>query len=56
MAMDETLIIENPRAVASIQAEDPGLWFHAETATEAYLQRALRRLHAAIEGEPWNEL
>jgi len=53
IAMDEALIIENPRAVASVQAEDPGLWFHVETATEAYLQRALRRLHAAIEGEPW---
>lgn len=31
------------------QAEDDGLWFNAETATEAYLQAALRRLHAAVE-------
>jgi len=31
------------------QAEDEGLWFNAETAPEAYLQRALRRLHAKIE-------
>lgn len=31
------------------QAEDEGLWFQAETITEAYLQRALRRLHAAVE-------
>lgn len=39
------------QAVASEQAEDPGLWFIAETAAEAYLQDALRRLHAAIEGK-----
>ncbi len=33
------------------QACDDGLWFRAEHATEAHLQAALRRLHAAIEGE-----
>ena len=33
------------------QANDPSLWFAAQTAPEAYLQRALRELHAAIEGE-----
>lgn len=32
------------------QAEDEGLWFVAETTSEAYLQSALRRLHAVIEG------
>lgn len=31
------------------QAEDPGLWFDAQTAPEAYLQQELRKLHAAIE-------
>ena len=31
------------------QAEDEGLWFIAETAPEAYVQGALRRLHTAIE-------
>ena len=31
------------------QAEDPGLWFIAETAAEAYLQQELRKLHALIE-------
>jgi hypothetical protein len=31
------------------QAEDEGLWFVAETAPEAYLQAALRKLHAAVE-------
>jgi hypothetical protein len=35
--------------VVDEQAEDEGLWFIAETATEAYLQQELRRLHAAIE-------
>jgi hypothetical protein len=33
------------------QARDEGLWFIAERVTEAHLQAALRRLHAAIEGE-----
>ena len=33
------------------QARDEGLWFVAERVTEAHLQAALRRLHAAIEGE-----
>uniref|UniRef100_A0A6M3JS63 Uncharacterized protein n=1 Tax=viral metagenome TaxID=1070528 RepID=A0A6M3JS63_9ZZZZ len=31
------------------QAEDPGLWFEAETAPESYLQQELRKLHAEIE-------
>lgn len=31
------------------QAEDVGLWFEAQTATEAYLQQALRDLHKLIE-------
>jgi len=33
------------------QAEDEGLWFNAETASEAYLQQALRALHDAVERE-----
>jgi len=37
--------------IVNEQAEDFGLWFTAETASEAYLQRALRRLHAAIENK-----
>ena len=37
------------KAVVDAQAEDDGLWFEAQTAPEAYLQAALRRLHAAIE-------
>lgn len=39
------------RTITDEQAEDEGLWFDAQTAPEAYLQRALRRLHAAVEGE-----
>jgi hypothetical protein len=31
------------------QAKDEGLWFIAEYASEAYLQKALRLLHEAIE-------
>jgi len=34
-----------------MQADDTGLWFNATTATEAYLQQHLRRLHAVIRGE-----
>lgn len=33
------------------QANDGGLWFKTECATEAYLQSGLRRLHRVIEGE-----
>lgn len=42
---------EKLRAVVDAQAEDEGLWFQAETAPEAYLQRELRRLHAYIEND-----
>ena len=35
--------------LVNAQAEDAGLWFNAQTAPEAYLQQALRRLHAAVE-------
>jgi hypothetical protein len=42
---------ESPIAVVNEQAEDGGLWFVAQTITEDYLQRALRRLHAAVEGK-----
>lgn len=48
-ATDKT--IEDPRAVVDEQACDEGLWFLPQTITEAILQRALRRLHAAVEGE-----
>lgn len=41
--------LERAREVVDAQAEDDGLWFIAETASEAYLQQELRRVHAAIE-------
>lgn len=44
---------ERPIDVVNEQAEDEGLWFIAETITEAMLQDALRRLTAAVEGTPW---
>lgn len=37
------------RALVDEQAMDGHLWFNAETATEAYLQAALRKLHEAVE-------
>lgn len=39
------------RIIVDEQAGDDGLWFIAETCAEAYVQQALRRLHAAIEGK-----
>ena len=37
------------RKLVDTQAEDECLWFDAKTAPEAYLQAALRELHALIE-------
>ncbi len=42
--------LDEIRAVVDEQAEDEGLWFCARTATEAYLQQELRKLHAVVEG------
>lgn len=36
-------------ALIEQQANDPGLWFDARTASEAYLQQELRKLHAVAE-------
>ena len=33
------------------QAEDEALWVPAVTATEAYLQQELRKLHLIVEGK-----
>ena len=43
--------MEDPKQVAAEQAEDEGLWFQPVYASEAYLQAALRRLTAAVEGK-----
>jgi hypothetical protein len=48
----------NEAAIKSLvdeQADDDGLWFHADTAAEAYVQQALRRLHSVIEGKTPNQ-
>ena len=39
----------SPLSVVNRQAEDPALWFKAQTASEVYLQQALRELHEAVE-------
>lgn len=44
-------ILEDAKTVVAEQAEDEGLWFIPHTITEDILQRALRRLHAAVEGK-----
>lgn len=49
MTAEEKLV--SIQAVVDEQANDDGLWFDAVYITEAYLQAALRRLHAVIEGE-----
>lgn len=41
----------NAQRMVDKQAEDGGLWFNANLAPEAYLQRALRELHAAVEAD-----
>jgi hypothetical protein len=39
------------RSTVDKQAEDEGLWFVAQTASEAYLQQELRKLHQIVEKE-----
>ena len=41
--------------IVNEQAEDYGLWFQPKYITEDKLQRALRRLHVAIEGKTEGE-
>lgn len=36
--------------IVNRQADDPSIWFVAETITESFLQQALRELHMAIDG------
>lgn len=42
-------VVEKLVAIVNQQAEDEGLWFVAQYASEGYLQKELRLLHAAIE-------
>jgi hypothetical protein len=46
---DDAPLWDQLLAVVNYQAEDEGLWFVAHTVSEAYLQQALRLLHATIE-------
>lgn len=43
--------MEDPKVVVDEQADDCGLWCQPGTIVEDMLQKALRRLHAAVEGE-----
>lgn len=43
--------MEDPRKVTDEQAEDPLLWAGAMTPHAVHLQKALRRLTAAVEGK-----
>ena len=45
------LMRENKRVLdmVSNQAEDEGLWFNARSASDAYLQQELRKLHELAE-------
>ena len=40
---------DKARTIVKQQADDAGLWFAAQTASEAYLQQELRKLHAALD-------
>lgn len=43
--------MEDPMQVVKEQAEDEGLWFVPRYISEDILQKALRRLHEAVEGK-----
>ncbi len=49
VVVEAARLVADLRAIVDEQAKDEGLWFVALTATEAYLQQELRRLHAVIE-------
>ena len=49
--VDAARRVVNAQAIVDEQAEDEALWFIDVSAPEAYLQQALRRLHAAIDQE-----
>ena len=49
--LESWLVLHAARKLTAEQAEDEGLWCHAEHIAEDQLQRALRKLTAVIEGE-----
>lgn len=46
-----TATLDQLRELTAIQAYDDTLWMEATTASEAYMQQALRYLTRAVEGE-----
>ena len=42
-------VVDGLQKFVDLQAEDEGLWFIAQTAPEAYVQRGLRDCHQYIE-------
>lgn len=54
LALDVIEAAKLAKTLTDSQAEDDGLWFVAQTITEAYLQAALRSLAAAVEAIPLN--
>ncbi len=44
------------KSLVDLQAEDEAIWFIADRASEAYLQEALRLLHAVIESNDIKEI
>ena len=49
--MNDAELLKYIRKIVKKQAEDEGLWFKPQYITESYLQEALRKLHAIIEGD-----
>lgn len=49
--LDDADRLSKASKLVQAQAKDPGLWFHAETAPESYLQKALRACHEVVEGK-----
>jgi hypothetical protein len=47
----EAAAMREAKRLVDEQARDEGLWFQAQTCAEAYVQTALRKLHAAVEGD-----
>ena len=45
-------VLQPIQSMVNTQADNEGLWFRAQTAPEAYLQRKLRELHGIIEKLP----
>lgn len=45
-------VLKSVQSLVNEQADDDGIWFAPERAPEAYLQKAMRRLHRRIESDP----